>query len=655
MAASEASAGALDLDEQPASRSTRWDRVRPPIYRGLPYIRIVLIFAVMFLYRSFRTEGRAQEALFNDWLTYALVVLGFYFVFGLAGQFAFSQAAIFGLGAYASAWATHNPDHPLIYGPIAAVIVCLAVALVFAMIMQRTEHFYFAVGTLGLQNIVILIVSKWKGFTHGSGGQALNIRPLSLFGTTFATEYRVFEFLVVSLAILMVVAAFIERSPVRREAIANRDQSVVSRTLGLPTLLNRITMFMLGSFFAALAGALYAHRSSSVTPESFGVGLGLFVFLMMILGGIGSVWGALLGSWFYVYANDKITNAKTSIGGHELREFRPIIFGIILILVMIALPDGIIGLGSKVRRLIRRDSRPILPNWLSLLLGLSRPVTSTGDGEVRATVALPGPGEPRPAGRPVIEAEDLSVNFGGVRAVDRVSITLHEQEILGLIGPNGSGKSTAINAITGVVPASGSLRINGESVTLGSTGRVRRAGVLRTYQTPQTFLHMSCIENVLLTTTDRKYTGILSSIVLRPLMLKHERARWRHAAEALDRVGLLERAEESAANLSYGQQRLLELARAIAGDPKVIMLDEPSAGLNAAETEILAGHLRLMREDGISLLVIDHKIDFITTLVDRVIVLELGQLVAEGDPRTIWQDQRVQNAYLGVADDEVVA
>jgi branched-chain amino acid transport system permease protein len=659
MAASEVSAGTLGTAVAPVSGDTRWDRVRPPIYRGLPYIRIVLIFAVMFLYRSVRTEGRAQEALFNDWLTYALVVLGFYFVFGLAGQFAFSQAAVFGLGAYASAWATHNPDNPFILGPIFAVIVCLGVALVFAVIMQRTEHFYFAVGTLGLQNIIILIVSKWDGFTHGSGGQALNIRPLSIFGTKLTTEYRVFEFLVISLAILMVIAAFIERSPVRRESIANRDQSVVSRTLGLPTLVNRITMFMLGSFFAALAGAFYAHRSSSVTPESFGVSLGLFVFLMMILGGMGSMWGALVGSWFYVYANDKITNAKTSIGGHELREFRPIIFGIILILVMIALPDGIIGLGSKIRRLIRRDTRPIMPNWLALLLGLSRlpaPSSAAGDGEVRPGVDLPGPGEPKVVfGRTVIEAEDLSVSFGGVRAVDRVSITLHEGEILGLIGPNGSGKSTAVNAMTGVVSAGGSLRIDGQSVAMGNPGRVRRAGVLRTYQTPQTFLHMSCIENVLLTTTDRKYTGIVSSIVLRPLMLKHERERWRHAAAALDRVGLLDRAEESAANLSDGQQRLLEVARAIAGDPKVIMLDEPSAGLNAAETEILAGHLRRLRQDGISLLVIDHKIDFITTLVDRVIVLELGSLVAEGDPRTIWQDHRVQNAYLGVADDEVVA
>ena len=185
---------------------------------------------------------------------------------------------------------------------------------------------------------------------------------------------------------------------------------------------------------------------------------------------------------------------------------------------------------------------------------------------------------------------------------------------------------------------------------------MRSAGVLRTYQTPQTFLHLSCIENVLLTSTDRRFTGILSSVVLRPLMLKRERARWRHAAAALDRVGLLDRAEDSAANLSYGQQRLLELARTLAGDPRIVLLDEPSAGLNATETEVLAGHLRRMRQDGISLLVIDHKIDFITTLVDRVVVLELGQLVAEGDPQNIWRDPKVQNAYLGVADEpEVVA
>ena len=655
MAASDAvsASGAINSATE---RSALWDRVRPPIYRGIPYIRIALVLIVMFLYRNFRTEGRAQEQLFNTWLLYTIVVIGFYFVFGLSGQFAFSQAAIFGLGAYASAWAVHNPDHPMWFGPLGAIVICLGVAFVFSLIMQRTEHFYFAVGTLGLQNVIASVLLKWKGFTHGSGGEVTNIRPWRIFGHEVVTAYDGFKLLFFSLAVVLVLAMALERSPIRRESIANRDKPVVGRTLGLPSLKLRITMFMLGSFFAAIAGSLYAHRETTLGIEGFGVELGLFIFLMVILGGLGSPWGAMLGAWFFVYARAKIELSDIKIGDHALREFKTIIFGGILILVMIFLPDGLLGLGKKVRRVFRKDARPILPNWLSLFLGLAR-APSAPAGEMPVSTQLLGPEASKPErGGPLLVADGISVSFGGVRAVNDVSITLYENEILGLIGPNGSGKSTFVNAVTGVVPASGDLQIGGRSVSLGDPNKVRSAGVLRTYQTPQTFLHLSCIENVLLTSTDRRFTGILSSIVLRPLMLKHERNRWRHAAAALDRVGLLDRAEDSAANLSYGQQRLLELARTLAGDPKIVLFDEPSAGLNATETDVLAGHLRRMREDGISLLVIDHKIDFITTLVDRVVVLELGDLVAEGDPLSIWQDPKVQNAYLGVADEpEVVA
>ncbi len=239
-----------------------------------------------------------------------------------------------------------------------------------------------------------------------------------------------------------------------------------------------------------------------------------------------------------------------------------------------------------------------------------------------------------------------------MRAVDEVSLTVHDDEILGLIGPNGSGKSTFVNALSGVVPAKGSLVIDGKRTPLGRPRLVRRAGILRMYQAPQTYLSLSCIENVLLSTSDRRFTGILSAWFLRPLMLRHEHQRWDRAAAALDEVGLLDRAEESAAGLSYGQQRLLELARVIAADPRVILLDEPSAGLNAPETQVLLRHLVRIRERGIALLVIDHKIDFISQLCDRVAVLELGHKVAEGDPRTIWEDERVISAYLGVADDD---
>ena len=628
-------------------------RVKPPIYRGVPYIRVLFFLGLIALYRTTRTDGRSQENIFNDWMLYSIVVVGFYFVFGISGQFAFSQAALFGLGAYVSNWATDNPEHPLIYGPVAAVLVCGVVALLFSLIMQRTAHFYFAVGTLALTEIILLFLKKATWFTKGAGGEALGVRPLTLFGTELDTYYKTFWLLLVVLALVMSFGYLLERSPVRREAIANRDRETVTRTLGLPGLRIRASMFILGSCIAGLAGSLWAHRSSTLSVDSFSVNLGLAIFLMLILGGIGSMWGAILGAWFYVFVRDYLGRVDVELFGHALGEFWGLIYGSLLIIVMIAVPDGILGVGQRLKKALRRgDSRPILPAAVRAAFGLAGPKHFSAEELERAdAIATPAHAEAPAIGAPVLDARDIAVSFGGVRAVDQVSIAVRRHEILGLIGPNGSGKSTFLNAVTGVVPADGSLTIGDGPVALGDPRAVRSAGVLRTYQTPQTYLELTCIENVLLSSADRANTGILSASVLRPLMMRHERERWRHAATALARVGLLDRAEEPASALSYGQQRLLELARTIAGDPEVVLLDEPSAGLNAAETDVLAGHLRQMRADGMSLLVVDHKIDFISSLCDRVVVLELGRLVAEGDPRTIWDDERVVNAYLGVVEE----
>jgi len=609
---------------------------RPPIYRGVPYVRIALFVLAVVVYRNWRTQGFAQESLFNDWLLYSIVVLGFYFVFGLSGQFAFSQAAVFGLGGYVSAWATFNPDRPVFVGIIVAVLVVLVVGLLFSLLMQRTEHFYFAVGTLGLQTVIVLLVSSWDDFTHGPGGQTVGIRPLSVFGTTFQTDFDVFKILIVVLGIALVVGALIERSPVRREAIATRDQPVVAKTLGLPTLRIRVVMFMLGGAFAAVAGALYAHRAGSLSPETFSVQLGLYIFLMAILGGLGTMWGAVVGSWFFVYSTNYLTHSGIEIASHRLSEFKPIMFGALLIIVMIAAPEGITGLFHR---------------FLVGGLGLPDAVTAA-DAAQPVRTALPDVDTaPPPAGEPVLEVRGLTVAFGGVRAVDEVDLTLRDGEILGLIGPNGSGKSTILNAVTGVVDGHGTLLVRGRPIGLQRPGEVVGAGVRRTYQTPQNYPALACIDNVLLTTTDRRMTGVLSATVLRPLMLRREHERWRTAAAALERVGLLDVAEAPAGSLSYGAQRMLELARVIAGDPSLILLDEPSAGLNDHETEMLVRQLRFLRQQGVSLLVVDHKIDFISALCDRVVVLELGRVVAEGDPHGIWEDERVQNAYLGVTAD----
>ena len=251
-----------------------------------------------------------------------------------------------------------------------------------------------------------------------------------------------------------------------------------------------------------------------------------------------------------------------------------------------------------------------------------------------------------------LRAEGICVNFGGVVACDSISIELAPGEILGLTGPNGSGKSTLLNAITGLVPALGRLSIAGHAVTLGAPHRVRAARVARAFQAPQTYAALTALENVALGSADHRWAGLLGALVARPAMRSAERARWALAAGALDWVGLGHLAGTSASQLTYGQQRLVELARAVVGEPTVLMLDEPSAGLNAAETKHLGELIGELRDRGVSIIVVDHKIDFLDSICDRIVVLQLGRIIAEGTPQTVWREQSVIDAYLGTAQDE---
>ena len=639
---------------------------RPPAMRGYPYVWL-LIFG-LFMVALFFVPGWGNDQLnvFNNWIIYTIMVVGFYFVFGMAGQFAFSQAAFAMLGGYMSAWATRQGTDWLVAVAFGILMACI-VAGAFAYVARKANLFFLAIATLALSFIIEEIIKEWDQLTGQAGGEIGGVHPIQILGWSVSgvnidvshEQQNLFWVVLVSLLIVLLMGIWMARSPVKREAAAMRDQYTVAETIGVPTLRIRISMFVLGSAIGAFAGSLYVHGHRFAQPQEFSVELGLGIFVMLIVGGLESLWGPILGAAFYLWLPHFLQRLHIELFGHEIREYNQIIYGAVLLLVMIFFPEGLIGIFHRIKDAIRHSRyRGDNRTWLSDFFGFTHPPAAVQpvdedvdlprlSAEAQARAAVNGATVEGPA---ILKAANIRVSFGGVRAVDGVSLDVREGEILGLVGPNGSGKTTFLNALVGVVPASGAFEVAGVPVKLGVPGRSRRLGVLRTYQSPQTYDHLSCIEDVLVSTSDHRYTGIFASWFLRPLMLQRERQRWAIAVDALTRVGLGDLAEEPAGRLTYGQRRLLELARSIAAEPRVLLLDEPSAGLDVSETEELSGYLKDLRDEGVSLLVIDHKLDFITGLCDRVAVLELGHLVAVGDAATVFEDQRVVDAYLGVAD-----
>jgi ABC-type branched-subunit amino acid transport system ATPase component/ABC-type branched-subunit amino acid transport system permease subunit len=638
--------------------------------RGYPYAWLVIFIASMAALRFIPAWTNEQAVNFNQWIYLSILVLGFYFIFGVSGQFAFSQAAFAMVGGYTSAWATRQGVDWILAVALGIVAAGL-IAFAFAFIARKANLFFLAIATLALSELLSQIIRAWKEFTGQIGGEVAltESQRIEIFGwkvtsiTSQAStnERNLFWVYIASLAVVLLIGIWLARAPAKREAIAMRDQATVAATLGVPTMRVRIVMFVLGSAIGAFAGSLFVHGRGFAQPDEFGIELGLGVFVMLIVGGLESLWGPVLGAAFYVWVPYMLKELDINVFGNPIREYNQIIYGAALLLVMIYAPGGLIGIFHRIRAFLQhRASERKQRTWLSDFFGITKlplvELSASDDIEVplprpsaeaRARAAERGAS---PAESALFAATDIRVTFGGVRAVDGVSLDVREGEILGLVGPNGSGKTTFLNALTGVVPASGSLGMADQPVPLGVPGRSRTVGVLRTYQAPQTYDRLSCIEDVLISTSDRRFTGVVAAWFLRPRVLRRERTRWSISVAALTRVGLADFAEQPAGRLTYGQRRLLELARAIAASPRVLLLDEPSAGLDVSETERLAGYLTDLRDEGVSLLIIDHKLDFITQLCDRVAVLEQGRLVAVGDAATVFEDPRVIDAYLGVAD-----
>jgi branched-chain amino acid transport system permease protein len=399
---------------------------------------------------------------------------------------------------------------------------------------------------------------------------------------------------------------------------------MMAEAMGVDTRHMKVVAFVISAVLACVSGWLYAHFQRTVNPSPFGLNYGIEYLFMAVVGGIGHIWGALLGAALLTVLKDVLQAVLPRLLGSN-GNYEMIVFGAMMVALLQYAPNG---LWPWLRRLFPQGGK---------------------SGPPPAAPALDGRRKPA-AGETVLEVKLARKQFGGLVAVNDVSFDVRAGEILGLIGPNGAGKSTTFNLVTGVLPlSSGDVLYRGESIARLPSREIVRRGIARTFQHVQLLPTMSVLENVALGAhlrgDFRPRGGIFASLLR---LNRREEARLLHeAARQLQRVGLGDFLHAEAGSLALGQQRIVEIARALCCDPALLLLDEPAAGLRLQEKQALAALLKQLKADGMSILVVEHDMDFVMNLTDRLVVMEFGTRIAEGRPEAIQKNPAVLEAYLG--------
>ena len=548
-------------------------------------------------------------------LLFAILAVGLGLAMGIAGQINLAQVAFFGVGAYATAILTTRAGLGFWTAAALAMVAAAVVGLVVGIPALRMQSHYLGIVTLGLT----LAFTNWVTNAQIAGGaEGITAIPAPQFpGVDLSSEYLFYYLELILFAAALAFGLFVVHTPLGRRMRAMRDDALAAGAVGAEVPMLRMTAFLVASLYGGVAGVLYAGLIRYVAPETFSIGNMFLLLAMVIIGGRQNLVGCVVGAVGLVVVRELLIDYPT---------YAQVAYGSVVVLTVVFAPTGLAGLPSRIRAVLRRRA-PVTP-----ALGAFEPYPA-------ATAGV----EPS-----VLTVDGVSKQFRGLRALSNVSLSVAAGEIRGIVGPNGSGKTTLFNIVSGFYrPSVGRVLLDGRVISGARPYRLAQAGIARTFQNLRLFRDLTVADNILVA-LDRTRTAWTWRYLFWPIgIVRHDRSLRAEADRVLGRFGLADFAGIRPGALSYGIQRRVEVARAMARAPRLLLLDEPAAGLNGEEVRQLGEIVRSIRASGVTVVIIEHNMGLVMSLCDRITVLAGGAVIADGTPAEVVTAPQVIEAYLG--------